>query len=304
MRNRAPLFLAQVDPDKLHVVRRTERVLIPERGVPLGNFGAATIDANESWVSDAEFILGDKPNPRGGDGSVFASRVLWSRPNRLVYGQSVAARPLRIIALGDSITKGVRQGVAANETFAAMIEAKLRQSGVSAEVVNLGVGSERTDLALARLDRDVIARKPDMVMIMYGTNDSYVDRGATDTRITQEQYRTNLKKIIEQLQAAGIKPVLMTEPRWGDAAAANGLGEHPNVRLERYMAACREVARETRVPLVDHFAVWSEHAKQGKDVGQWTTDQCHPNVAGHRFMAETILPVLRDHWLTNHPQPR
>jgi hypothetical protein len=81
-RNRAPLFLARVDPDKLHVLRHTEQVLIPERGVMLGNFGAAAITPEESWVTDAEFVFGDAPHPRGADGSVFAARVRWqkSRP--------------------------------------------------------------------------------------------------------------------------------------------------------------------------------------------------------------------------------
>jgi len=83
-RHRAPLFVAQVDPKTLHVIRKTEQVLIPERGVPLGNFGAAAISPEESWVTDAEFIVSDKPDPRGGDGSTFAARVRWSRPNRLV----------------------------------------------------------------------------------------------------------------------------------------------------------------------------------------------------------------------------
>jgi len=40
MRHRAPLFIAQVDPDKLHVIRRTERILVPERGATTpGNAG-------------------------------------------------------------------------------------------------------------------------------------------------------------------------------------------------------------------------------------------------------------------------
>ncbi len=83
-RNRAPLFLTQVDADKLHVIRSTEQILLPERGVMLGNFGAAAITPTESWVTDAEFIVADKPHARGADGSVFSARVKWSRPNRSI----------------------------------------------------------------------------------------------------------------------------------------------------------------------------------------------------------------------------
>jgi hypothetical protein len=90
-RNRAPLFLAQVDPRRLQVLRDTERVVLPERGVMLGNFGAAAITPDESWITDAEFIsrlvhpeAGTRPHPRGADGTVWVGRVRWSVPNRLV----------------------------------------------------------------------------------------------------------------------------------------------------------------------------------------------------------------------------
>lgn len=86
-RARAPLFIAQVDPEKLCVLRTSEKVLIPNRGLMLGNFGAGPISPAESWVTDAEFLWfsqGYKPNARGGNGSVWATRVLWPTPNTLV----------------------------------------------------------------------------------------------------------------------------------------------------------------------------------------------------------------------------
>ena len=83
-RNRAPLFLAQVNPLELNVIRATEKVLIPERGVMLGNFGASAITENESWVTDAEYMIGDKPHSRGANGTVWVSRVIWIKKNKLV----------------------------------------------------------------------------------------------------------------------------------------------------------------------------------------------------------------------------
>ena len=203
-----------------------------------------------------------------------------------------AVRPVRIITLGDSITKGVREGVRAEETFSAILEAALTKQGVDAAVTNVGIGGERTDQALARLDKDVLAKKPQFVTIMYGTNDSYIDKGAKTSRLTVEQYRDNLRTLVARLRAAGIVPILMTEPRWGDKAGPNGIGEHPNVRLEPFVAVCRDVARDQKVPLVDHYEAWSRKRAEGIDIGSWTTDQCHPNPAGHRFLAETMRPVV------------
>lgn len=79
-RHRAPLFIAKVDRESLRVIRATERIAIPERGVPLGNFGAAPITERESWITDAETMYSFVGvHPRGADGSVFVARVIWRR---------------------------------------------------------------------------------------------------------------------------------------------------------------------------------------------------------------------------------
>jgi len=200
--------------------------------------------------------------------------------------------PVKIVALGDSITRGVRPGVKAEETFAARVQTILRKSFSSAEVINVGIGGERTDQALQRLSKGVIALKPQLVTIMYGTNDSYVDKGRTEPRLSIDEYAANLKSIIVELRKAKITPVLMTPLLWGKAAK-DGAGQNPNLLLEKYVDACRKVARETKTSLVDHFAEWSKKAAGGFDIGkEWTTDQCHPNPRGHQVMAESMVPVI------------
>ncbi|MBM3289075.1 MAG: exo-alpha-sialidase [Candidatus Hydrogenedentes bacterium] len=81
-RNRAPLFMAQVDPEKLTVMRATEKILMPNTGATFGNFGATAVNENESWVTDAEGIFGDALKP-GVTARVLCARVIWSKPNRL-----------------------------------------------------------------------------------------------------------------------------------------------------------------------------------------------------------------------------
>lgn len=197
-----------------------------------------------------------------------------------------------VVTLGDSITRGVRSGVKAEETFAARVQDSLKKRKMNAKVINLGIGGERTDQALQRLAKGVIALHPQIVTIMYGTNDSYVDKGRTEPRITVQEYEGNLKSLIAELRKAKIKPILMTPPAWGNTAR-NGVGANPNTLLEKYVNACRKVARETKTPLVDHFAYWSKKAAGGFDIGkEWTTDQCHPNPRGHQEMAELIVPVI------------
>ena len=56
-RHRAPLFIAQVDPDALRVIRATERVLLAENHATLGNSGICRISDDETWVTCGEGLL-------------------------------------------------------------------------------------------------------------------------------------------------------------------------------------------------------------------------------------------------------
>ncbi len=83
VRNRAPLFMAQVDPDSMNLLRRTERVVVPERGAELGNFGATSISPDESWVTVSEGMFMKDSRTRGARGTTFIARIRWSRPNQI-----------------------------------------------------------------------------------------------------------------------------------------------------------------------------------------------------------------------------
>lgn len=84
VRHRAPLFMAQVDPEKLHLIRSSEKVVVAERGAEMGNFGASAINANESWVTVSEGMFMKDSAKRGAEGATFVARIVWSKPNRLL----------------------------------------------------------------------------------------------------------------------------------------------------------------------------------------------------------------------------
>lgn len=78
-RNRAPIFIAQVDPEKLHVILATEQILMPETGVDLGG-GYAPFDVNEkeTWgiSNEMAFPKGceDEPN------RILLAKIIWNQP--------------------------------------------------------------------------------------------------------------------------------------------------------------------------------------------------------------------------------
>lgn len=86
-RHRAPLFMAQVDPEKLNIIRSTERILVPERGARLGNFGITRVSPDEAWIVVTEWmqtwrrpeIAIPVDNEHGADNSIFVTKVKWKR---------------------------------------------------------------------------------------------------------------------------------------------------------------------------------------------------------------------------------
>jgi hypothetical protein len=87
VRHRAPLFIAQVDTDRVCVMRETEQILVPERGARLGNFGVARYSDSEVWVVVSEWMQTKEPDPfdctvcekYGSDNSIFLARLRWDQ---------------------------------------------------------------------------------------------------------------------------------------------------------------------------------------------------------------------------------
>ena len=88
MRWRAPLWVAQVDPQRLCLLRSTERIGLPlvgdgvrdpDKVAIMGNFHPVNVSAHESWVTVGEW------QPKNGiHGDLLMARIRWSQPNRLV----------------------------------------------------------------------------------------------------------------------------------------------------------------------------------------------------------------------------
>jgi hypothetical protein len=81
-RHRAPLFIARVDPERLCVIRDTERVLVPEHGTRMGNFGVVEVSPRETWVTTAEWMQPRGVERHGSDNRVYVAKIKWNRPNQ------------------------------------------------------------------------------------------------------------------------------------------------------------------------------------------------------------------------------
>jgi acyl-CoA thioesterase-1 len=120
-----------------------------------------------------------------------------------------AGGPLRIVAFGSSSTEGIgasSPAAAYPARLAAALKQAQPQSAERIAVINRGIGGEAVDDMLARLDRDVIAPRPDLVIWQTGSNDPL--RG-----VSLDHFRAATIAAVHRIQEAGIDVVLM-EPQW------------------------------------------------------------------------------------------
>ena len=103
-----------------------------------------------------------------------------------------------IVCLGDSLTAGV--GTTPQLAYPALLQAML-----GLPVINAGVAGDTSADALRRLDSDVLAKKPEAVMVLIGGNDFL-------RHVPEDQFVHNLDQIVARLRGAGVPVLLVQQP--------------------------------------------------------------------------------------------
>lgn len=197
-----------------------------------------------------------------------------------LQSQVAPATPLKIVCLGDSVT-GVYYHTGGRRAWPELLQLALQQAipGHPVQVINAGISGHTTRDGLARLERDVFAHKPQIVTISFGLNDL--------TRLSERQFRDGLQTLVQRCREQQMLPVLCTPN-----AVLESSGR-PIAKLEEYCRVIRETATELSVPLCDQYA--AGHRLQTRAPRTWReslSDEIHPNLDGHRRMAETLCQRL------------
>jgi acyl-CoA thioesterase-1 len=183
---------------------------------------------------------------------------------------AMSAEPLKILALGDSLTSGY--GLPPGEGFTDQLGQALKDQGIPAKVINGGVAGDTTADGLSRLDWS-LADDPDLVIVELGGNDAL--RGL-DPRVT----RANLDAILTKLQQQH-RVILLTgmlaPPNMGDDYAA------------RFNPIFPALAKEHEVTLYPFFL---DGVAGNPSLVQ--PDGIHPTAQGVAIIVQRILPSLHN----------
>ena len=173
-----------------------------------------------------------------------------------------------IVAFGDSLTAGL--GVAPDEAWPALIEARLRREGHPYRIVNAGVSGDTTAGGVRRVDW-VLRNRPEVAVVALGANDGL--RG-----LSTDAMRVNLATIVERLRSGGARVLVAgmeVPPNYGAAYS------------RAFRAVFPEVARQTGVALMPFLL---DGVAADPRLNQ--PDGIHPNPTGHRAIAERVWPHL------------
>lgn len=218
-------------------------------------------------------------------------RMLWAMG--AVLSGSVAMAQLQdgdtVVFLGDSITQ---QGVGERgyvTLFRQALEKARPNSGI--RVIGAGIGGHKVPNLEERLERDVLAHKPQVVVIYIGINDVWHSIHGQGT--SPEKYESGLRNLIQRCQAAGARVTLATPSVIGEKPdGSNELDQ----QLEQYAAISRRVAGEAGAALLDLRAQFLSFLQAynvaGEEQGVLTTDGVHLNDLGNRFVASRMLQAV------------
>jgi lysophospholipase L1-like esterase len=188
----------------------------------------------------------------------------------------------KVAFLGDSITQF---GWDRPGGYVHIVADALESLGIKISVVPAGISGHKSNQMLARLEHDVIEKKPDWMTLSCGVNDVWHGTNG----VSLEDYKKNITEIVEKAQAAGIKVVILT-------ATVISENDNPNnQKLAAYNDFLRELAKEKGLPLADLNALFWEKINAQKESGTrkpLTSDGVHMAPAGNMLMARGVLETF------------
>jgi isoamyl acetate esterase len=139
---------------------------------------------------------------------------------------------------------------------------------------------------LNRVEKDVIAKKPTIVVIQIGCNDA--------RRIPKVTFKTSLEELIDKLQGAGIQVIQCSLTSVGEKHDGTNRDDE---KLEEFAQIEREVAIAKKVPLNDlrkaFVEYWKKNNPDNQPSGVLTYDGNHFNQKGMDFVAEQMLKKFK-----------
>jgi len=203
-----------------------------------------------------------------------------------------AENPIRIVFFGDSITQA---GVGPTGYITQMTK-MIAEKGLGGkyELIGAGIGGNKIYDLYLRHEDDVIAKKPQIVIIYIGINDVW-HKTSSRTGTDADKFERFYNALIKKIQNSGSQVVICTPTVIGE--------KHDNSNendgdLNAYSAIIKKIAETNACKLIDLRKAFMDYEVknnvENKASGILTTDRVHLNEAGNKFLAETMWETIKN----------
>ncbi len=199
--------------------------------------------------------------------------------------------PTRIVFFGDSITQA---GVNKTGYITKMAE-MLGTLGLASkyELIGAGIGGNKIYDLYLRHEDDVIAKKPNIVIIYVGINDVW-HKTTSRTGTDADKFERFYNALIKRLQKSNIQVVICTPTVIGEKFDNTNENDGD---LNAYANIIRKIATDNQCKLIDlrkaFMAYEQKNNIENKASGILTTDRVHLTEAGNQFLAETMWETIK-----------
>lgn len=197
----------------------------------------------------------------------------------------------RIVFLGDSIT----QGGGGAKGYVTLVSKKVQEDHKDFDIktFNAGISGNKVPNLQQRLEKDVLSRKPTLVIVYIGINDVWHGENNPKNGTSPEKFEEGMKDVVGRCLKAGARVLVCTPTVIGELP---GGANKMDAKLDQFAKISRGVAAEMKVPLCDLRQAFAEYLEKNntekKSRGVLTGDGVHLSEAGNRLVAETILKHL------------
>ena len=206
--------------------------------------------------------------------------------------------PINIVAFGDSVTHGAveigkydYEGVYWNRLRKKILA---KRNVIPVNVIDAGIGGATASDSLERMDTQVFNHAPDLIIVCFGLN---------DVNDPLEKFLGALRVIFTRIIEKGVDLIYMTPNMLNTYVAkdapkefldyAHKTAEMQNGgRMDEYMRAAAELAREMNVPLCDCYSEWKELSKTRDTTMLLANRINHPVTEMHELFADRLMKMI------------
>lgn len=211
-----------------------------------------------------------------------------------VSDEPIAASQLKIIALGDSLTRGT--GDSEGKGYAGYVNDQLKEAGMDVSFINLGIKGLTSEELAKQIKEKEIKRQiggADIILITIGGNDLFLggqtlsDISEESTNKLEDAFVIHLKEIAESIRAVNTEATVYLLGLYDPFNAfSDGMLTSSAVRSwnNKTMDVLADYSKMVFVPTYDLFQL---------NVDDYLfTDHFHPNEIGYRRMADRVAGLI------------